>query len=1083
MASPSLSPIRVYPDADRVEEALVAAALRSGGFANGSSFLTFGQLVDSLGGARALERRPCSPLTARVVLWACAQRLGPGPFGDFVQEPAFARAALDLVFELKAGAVGPDDFARAIAELPPSRAGRAQFLCRLYAAYESRMAELKLADREDAVRGALHALQRGQLPEAFTRAGRLELRDLYDFPPLRLELLQALARACESKRVELFVELPGLGSSAVDIAVDPVLGAIERFGADLTYLEAHKTDLVGEGRPLAALGPHLFRPEAKKGAALALSQNLELFSAASQVEECRQLARRVAALVSDGVPPEEIAIAYRDLGEEAERMVEALEELGVPARLRRGAPLQSTTAGRVALALPLLVDDAYPADEVAHLVSSRYLPEVSRPEVDAPARWLQLASVRDDRVGARGEKGAYEVRLTALADRLDRKVAGSGWGARQLLERCQKLFAIGRQLPAEAGALQHLTRWWRALGDLGLPKALERPEPRDSEGTSLGRAVLRALARDQAASEALRAMYRELHLAFDQSGAAQVQLSRRVFHRWLRDAALDFNLLPRGPRAGAVRVLDLRQMVGRSFAHVCVGGLTDGRLPGRDAPSALFPDEDRRKVNQLLRRDAFRLSTGESDGRAPWRAAEDRLLFAIALSASRGKVTLSFARLTSASQEQIASPFLVELERLTQARLEQRELRPVPLLDEACSPSQLRERVAMEVLGRASLRVSRPDPAASAMGRRFSRQDWLRAAERLVAIEEERLFFFSDPDRPPGPHSGLVGVGDLEAELRDRFRLGPDHPLSATALGRYANCAFQGFAAHVLGLEEPESTGEEMGSREKGSFWHHVLEELFPRLREAGLLHRPAEEVPDPVLDEALDVARARAEVRSHVGHPAVWEVDRERARAMVRRVLAGEGHGLPFAQHEPEHTELTFGRRDSPEGWKHVVIPGAGGEQDVYLEGTIDRLDRGPTGWAVIDYKSGTARRADQKAKLLETLFQLPIYLLAARSAGATRAVHAAWLGLKNGQPLSLAEVVEASRSGTLEELLATDPFTRRRAEAEGKKNLSNAVHAVVSELRRGRFPARPKDCEHCSYRAVCRITDRRLEEEVMGS
>ncbi|HVE83027.1 MAG TPA: hypothetical protein VND93_09285, partial [Myxococcales bacterium] len=88
--------------------------------------------------------------------------------------------------------------------------------------------------------------------------------------------------------------------------------------------------------------------------------------------------------------------------------------------------------------------------------------------------------------------------------------------------------------------------------------------------------------------------------------------------------------------AGAVRVLDLRQMVGRSFAHVCVGGMTDGRLPGREAPSALFPDEDRRRVNRFFKRDAFRLSTGEPDGRAPWRVAEDRLLFALSLAATRG---------------------------------------------------------------------------------------------------------------------------------------------------------------------------------------------------------------------------------------------------------------------------------------------------------------------------------------------------------------------------------------------------------------------------------------------------------------
>ena len=208
----------------------------------------------------------------------------------------------------------------------------------------------------------------------------------------------------------------------------------------------------------------------------------------------------------------------------------------------------------------------------------------------------------------------------------------------------------------------------------------------------------------------------------------------------------------------------------------------------------------------------------------------------------------------------------------------------------------------------------------------------------------------------------MVGAGELEAELRERFRLGPDRPLSASALGRFANCAFQGFRGSVLGLEEPESPGEELSSRDKGSFWHHVLEELFPRLREAGLLRRPAEEVPDAVLDEALEVAaEAAARSAAHVGHPALWEISRARARAMVRRVLGGEGHGLPFAPHEPEHAELTFGKRNSPDGWKQVVIPGAADERDVYVEGQIDRLDRGPS-VGVIDSSPGPSGGATSR-------------------------------------------------------------------------------------------------------------------------
>ena len=82
-------------------------------------------------------------------------------------------------------------------------------------------------------------------------------------------------------------------------------------------------------------------------------------------------------------PPEQIAIAFRVLSE-----TEALEELDLPAFIRRGAPLASTAAGRIALEMPLVVDEGFPAQRVA-----------------------------DDRVDARDGKEACEVRVGQLAER------------------------------------------------------------------------------------------------------------------------------------------------------------------------------------------------------------------------------------------------------------------------------------------------------------------------------------------------------------------------------------------------------------------------------------------------------------------------------------------------------------------------------------------------------------------------------------------------------------------------------------------------------------------------------------------
>src|SRR5919204_2115566 len=153
--------IRVLPDRARVDDAMVQAA-KASGFVDGTGWMTFAQLVDALGGGRDAGRRPCSALTARVLVWAAARELGPGPFGAHVQEPAFARAAIELIWELKAGGLSPTEFHRAIAHFPAGRIERARYLARLYGDYQQRLGSLRLVDSEDEARWATECLrQRG----------------------------------------------------------------------------------------------------------------------------------------------------------------------------------------------------------------------------------------------------------------------------------------------------------------------------------------------------------------------------------------------------------------------------------------------------------------------------------------------------------------------------------------------------------------------------------------------------------------------------------------------------------------------------------------------------------------------------------------------------------------------------------------------------------------------------------------------------------------------------------------------------------------------------------------------------------
>ncbi len=1058
---------------------MIRAATRQRGFVDGSAYCTFAQLLDRCEGGSYRGRRFCSPLTNRIVLWSCAQQLGAGPFGPFVHEPSFARSALELLFELKKGMVSPKAFADAAESLSGSSRDRARYLARLYGSYEDRLNSLRLADREDRLRAALEALSARGLPPSLAGLDQIQIEAIYDWPPLRLEFLFALANACERSGICLRLVLPASGSASVDLAIDQVLAVLERRGASLRSLDVLKWDAAGEERPLAGWGGVLFSGESAPGQPTSIERNLKLFSSPGPREEVRHLARLVRDRLDRGSPPEQVAIAFPELREEAEWVVEALDELGVPARIRRGAPVASTGAGRTALSLIAAVEEGFPAHRMARFLSSRYLPEVSHRAPESPAALLALACVRDNVVGAANGQGAYEVRLSALGARLESRGSTEQAGeARQLIERCRVLISKLEQIPHLGSAATLLARWRRSLEQLGFHRTFRRPEPRGAEDTRLGGAILRAIARDQLAAEALGQMATALEESLRLASADVLPVTRRAFQTWLEDAAADFNLAPKSPRGGAVQVLDLRELVGHRFKHVLIGGMFDGRFPARARTSAIFSVEDRLAINRALERDGFRCSAGEGEARIDWQLAEARLLFYLGLTASEGEVILSFARTGARGELQLPSPFFEEIERLTGIGTEAVPLRPAPGVRDVCTEQQLRERAAIEALVPIELRIEEPQPAGRSFAQSFSDEDWFREAREHASIERERLRFFSNPDAAPGPFSGGIWSGEVDAALDTTLRFGPERPISSTVLGRFGNCAFQGLVRDLLRVTALEITGEDMDPKDRGSFWHKFLELLIPKLRREGMLNRSFSEISPQLVDEALGEASVLHQRSAHVGHPALWELSRKRAHAMVRRLLQSRYRGLPFQGHQPTETELRFGGPAAPEKWREIKIPGGPGEADVFVEGKIDRVDEADGALGVVDYKSGTVptgKRAIER--LLASEFQLPLYLYAAHSVGKKH-VEGAWLSLKDGAPIFLSSLLTSHAGQSVEELLATNSEERSRLERVGKKNLANAVHGLLHKLRQGDFGIRPLDCGYCSYRAVCRITERRLNE-----
>lgn len=1062
--------LQVFPDAGRRLDAL-RAARGVAGFALGRSFLTWDEFVAALGGARELNRRPCSAVTARTVVGSLAQELGPTPFGDFVREPAFTRAALDVLLDLKAGRLSPRELQDAAEVLPPEHRPRARVLARLYDRYEQRMAELGLADVEDVLRGAREALARGAWPEGWDDVGGVVLHGVYDVRASGLELLLALAAACEARRVPLRVETPVGGSPVADAALAALFRAFENRGEALAHVDLFKADVTFESRPLAELGRHLFSEKAPGEPLEDTSETLRLWSAPTVRDEARLMARDVRRLLTEGVAPGRVAVAWRELGPEARWFADALGELGVPVRLPWGEPLALAGPVRLALDMPMLVEDGFPAERVAEFLSSRYAPPLSRGAPEAPATLLTLAAVRDDRLGASRGRGAYDLRLDGLARRLKDREPKKAHAVRVLRERCATLLTVCRRIPEQGTALELLQAWRSAVRELGLTDSEGPLEAMPLDG--LAERALDARARDDAAREALGQRVRELERVLRATGGG-ARMSRRTFGRWLADAMKDAHLPPRGVAGGAVEVLDVREVAGRTFEHLFIGGMTEGRFPGREPGNPLLGDPDRVALNKHLGRDVFRLTGGEFEDRAAWRLTEDRLLFASALVAGEAQVHLSFAVAGPGGQEQMPSAFLEEVQRLTGRKWEARALSPVVPLDDVLTEAELRQRVALETMANVKLRVSEPDVAGPLLRQRFNSEPWYAEARELARVEAERLYFFTNPQTRPDRYTGSVtGPGVLEA-LRSTFTFDMTRPLSASALARFGNCTYQGFLSYGLRVPEPEQPGEELDPRRRGTFWHRVLEELFRRLKERGLLGKGADEIPDDVLEAALEVAAKHLEARDHVGHHALWRLARERAKNMARRILLDERHGLPFERYVPEGFELAFGPEAEQDTWRNVFL--MADNEAVFFEGKIDRLDAGAGDVGVIDYKSGKLDKRSLRDKLLTSDFQLPLYLYAARTSGHEQARQAAWFSLRTGTTIHLSEVLDPKE---VDDMLATDEATRARLSEQGGLNLANAVEGLVRTLRAGEFATRPKDCNGCGYRAVCRITERRVVME----
>jgi RecB family exonuclease len=332
---------------------------------------------------------------------------------------------------------------------------------------------------------------------------------------------------------------------------------------------------------------------------------------------------------------------------------------------------------------------------------------------------------------------------------------------------------------------------------------------------------------------------------------------------------------------------------------------------------------------------------------------------------------------------------------------------------------------------------------------------------RLAEIERTREAFHSR--RVPSAWVGDVSASAASLAILERATASVQRPLSITALEEFSRCNFRGFARAILGVREPDSTGEAPDARERGELVHEALRAAFEATMPLWS-ERPRDR--DAIRSRSLSAAHAVLRA-----HDVADEMSSARValRGVVHRQVIDEmtrilDHSLDDERFDAVHAEQAFGRSNDEQSWAALEMVHAGGA--VFLQGEIDRVDVAHDERSrvrAIDYKSSAAVAKDAHRTLGKTTLQVPFYARAAMTAlDADRA---------EGLYLPARDIPAAMASAPRFE----QKWEQIGAAEKSREDLAARALAIVLPVRAGNVMPRPHEddftvCDRCAYDGICR-------------
>ena len=1026
---------------------------------------------------------PCTQAMQRILLRRVIGELTADKkihhFRKIGETAGFLDLVLSLIAELKRSEKWPEDFTAACAKRGNFSADRELSL--IYERYQTALHAANVYDGEGRFWSARSALAAGHWGR-FSQLTFAAVDGFTDFTSAQYKILELLAQRAETMcltllgeklehRRDLFAKPNGVLQSLKH------LGSVElrEFSESLPNQKSaggkpprdfgEQTNSVGG--TIGQVATHLF-VDPREVPRRSDATGLDVIAVAGRINEVRLLAARVKQLLIDGVSPEEVVVAVRDLDEYGELFDEIFTAAGLPIACEMGRVVSRTAPMKGLVNLLTLEVEDWPFARLMALLDSGYFQpdwnefderravrdvarELRRLQISDGREWMLETlkryaealptSPQDDSPATARRAGDLLKRLSAALDGLRRSHDLEGW----------------------SGVLAALCR------ETGFDRAPLEEMNGESDGRTLGEFTA-SLLYDAARGER-------------RPTSERTRMSLAEFLAEFVDLIEHQRLPPRHSDAGRVRIVSAEQVRNLEVPHLFLAGLTETSFPRSRSDDCIYSERDRRELN------AHDLALGDRSSRAQ----EELLMFYGIVTRARERLVLTYPNSTEEGQPLSPTPYLKSLCDLFDSSalsLKKEEvLDPVPAADRVLSAADGRVRGMAEAL------------AGSPELYRGVCESQLAARHALHAVDLNVLRFHT---RGMTHCEGVLENSRNIDWIRNRFS--ENHEFSATQLELYAACPFRFLMEHVLQLSPPIDPGIETDYARRGSLVHDLLAELH-----GASPSEAAGEIPSGSALAAAFIALLDKRMKLRSGSGAVHRA----LERIERRLLAewGEAYGgqwedylaklpenaaRPFL---PAKTETAFGAvrpRSGPGVETAAAAPALpplvfGADRDaVQVGGRIDRIDvgelEGKTVFTVIDYKTG-GRKAEKLDKSIETgrRLQLALYALAVQRLEIVGIKAEPWqIGYWMLSDTGFNSAVENKKrgGGALSGMSAEDWQTH-------VGNLEIQVQRFADGIRRGAFPVYSDDKQctaSCPYNTVCRVAqirplEKSLEKHPVGS